>query len=79
MHFCLQRVVAHGAHKLKGAVIAIDVAVPEEPPVPHLGLESRRSSGLSDQLVGRSISMDADCGSGSSRTSMHAMHTFQPF
>ena len=76
--------VAHGAHKLKGAVIAIDVAVPEEPSVPNLGLEDRRSNGLSDKgltsvVAGRSIPLEADCGAGPPRANINARHTFQPY
>ena len=73
--------MAHGAHKLKGAVIAIDVAVPEEPPASNVGLDSRRSNGLSDKrltsvVTGSSIHLEADCGGGPAQA---GMHSFQPY
>jgi len=80
----IQRVVAHGAHKLKGAVIAIDVAVPEEASASNVGLDSRRSNGLSDKrltsiVTGSSIPLEADCGGGPPQASMHSRHSFQPY
>ncbi|GMH36368.1 hypothetical protein BSKO_04236 [Bryopsis sp. KO-2023] len=48
----IQRVVSHGTHKIRGNVIAIDVAVPEEPTSPG-GIQRQRS--------------DLSCGRGSSQ------------
>ncbi|CAD7696839.1 unnamed protein product [Ostreobium quekettii] len=78
----VQRVVAYGAHKLRGAVIAIDVALPEEPPVVPLGVESRRSNSLSGgalagMAVATSIPQEPEGGVG--QRAMRSGHGFRPY
>jgi len=79
----IQRVVSHETHKIKGAIIAIDVAVPEQAHVGRSGTEGRRSKSLSIAAVpnvinATSVGLEADCSGGSpSKAGIRARHTFR--